>query len=307
MITVNELKASLSNGKIKKIILDTDTYNEIDDQFALAYAMLSTQVELLSVNAAPFFNNRSSSPADGMLKSYDEILRVMNLVPHTKEIPVYHGSTTYLLSKDTPVESDACDNIINTVMNSDETIYIVAIGAITNVASAIIKCPEITKRACLVWLGGNSLTFPNTKEFNMVQDIMSAQVVFDSGIPFVQIPCCGVCTEFHTTLPELEYYLRGKNKLCDYLVDSVSEYAPKVSEKNPDGAFAWSKVIWDVTAVGVLTVPKAFRTVLIPSPIITDNCRYAFDTARHHYVYVERISRDILYKDLFRKLISANN
>ena len=51
---------------------------------------------------------------------------------------------------------DAADNIINTVMNSDERIYIVAIGAITNVASAIIKCPEIANKAVVIWLGGHA-------------------------------------------------------------------------------------------------------------------------------------------------------
>ena len=30
------LKSALYDGTVKKIILDTDTYNEIDDQFALA-------------------------------------------------------------------------------------------------------------------------------------------------------------------------------------------------------------------------------------------------------------------------------
>ena len=47
----------------KKIILDTDAYNEVDDQFAIAYAMLAPEtIELLSINAAPFLNSRSQSP-----------------------------------------------------------------------------------------------------------------------------------------------------------------------------------------------------------------------------------------------------
>ncbi len=54
----------LNDGTIKKIILDTDCYNEIDDQFALAYLMRSPdKVEILSVNAAPFKNSRAATPA----------------------------------------------------------------------------------------------------------------------------------------------------------------------------------------------------------------------------------------------------
>jgi len=67
-------------GKVRAV-LDTDTYNEIDDQFALAYAFLSKEkIELEAVYAAPYFNNRSTSAGDGMDKSYQEILRLLKLL-----------------------------------------------------------------------------------------------------------------------------------------------------------------------------------------------------------------------------------
>ena len=72
MQDIRAILADIKYGGVKKIILDTDTYNEIDDQFALAWAVLSDKIDLLSVNAAPFLNNRSTSPADGMEKSYNE-------------------------------------------------------------------------------------------------------------------------------------------------------------------------------------------------------------------------------------------
>lgn len=285
----------IKSPTVKNIILDTDTYNEIDDQFALAYAMLSPErIKLLSVNAAPFLNSRSTSPADGMMKSYNEIQRIMRLVDPDAAVPYYKGSERFLDDKKVPVESEAADNIINTVMGTDERVYIVAIGAITNVASAIIKCPEIAKRAVVIWLGGHALTYKDTREFNLYQDVMSAQVVFDSGIPLIQIPCAGMCTEFITTIPELEYYLRGKNELCDYLVDIVRSYTKK--------PYGWSKVVWDVTAVAVLVCPEAFRYSIIPRPYVTLEGRYAFNTEREQYIYVNKLSRDPVYADLFIKL-----
>ncbi len=294
-MTMEALKAALYDGTKKKIILDTDTYNEIDDQFALAYTMLSPdKVELLSVNAAPFLNSRSTSAADGMEKSYNEIFNIMKLVDPDAKIPVYRGSTSFLTDKNTPVESPACDNIINTVMNSDELVYIVAIGAITNVASAIIKCPEIVNRTVVIWLGGHALHWQDTREFNLKQDIPAAQVVLDSKVPFVQIPCNGVCTEFLTTIPELEYYLRGKNDLCNYLVDIVSSYTTK--------PYGWSKVVWDVTAIAAIVEPKALDMVIIPTPVLTDDGYFAKNDARHPFIYVRRIRRDPIYADMFEKL-----
>lgn len=67
-------------------MLDTDAYNEIDDQFAILYAMLSPEkIDLQAIYAALFYNGRSSSPADGMEKSYQEILKICGLTGRDPE------------------------------------------------------------------------------------------------------------------------------------------------------------------------------------------------------------------------------
>jgi inosine-uridine nucleoside N-ribohydrolase len=296
---MKQLLQTLKNDKVKKMILDTDVYNEIDDLYALAYAMLSPdKVDLLAITAAPFLNGRSTSAADGMEQSYNEAFRVRGLVDADSKIPIYRGSTAFMTREKTPVESEAAEAIIRLVRESDETVYIVAIGAITNVASALLMAPDIAEKAVLIWLGGHALHWKDNKEFNLYQDVPSAQVVFDSKIPLVQIPCNGVCSFFHTTIPELSYYLEGKNPLCDYLMDETRKY----NKKNTP---CWSKVIWDVTAVAALVRPDTLDMVEIPRPIVTDNSNYATDWARPHYLYVRHINRDKLYDDLFKKLVSV--
>ncbi len=58
------IKLNSPSGKAR-IVLDTDTYNEMDDQFALCYAFLSKEkIQLEAVYAAPFYNDRSSGPGD---------------------------------------------------------------------------------------------------------------------------------------------------------------------------------------------------------------------------------------------------
>ena len=56
----------------------------------------------------------------------------------------------------------------------EKPLYVLAIGAITNVASAILKNPEIIDRIVIVWLGGNALHWPENKEFNLYQDVAAA-------------------------------------------------------------------------------------------------------------------------------------
>jgi inosine-uridine nucleoside N-ribohydrolase len=296
---MKKILETLKNGQVKPMILDTDVYNEIDDLYALAYAMLSPdKVKLLAITAAPFLNSRSTSAADGMEQSYNEAFRVRGLVDADSKIPIYRGSTAFMKPDKQPVSSEAAEAIVRLVRESEETVYIVAIGAITNVASALLMAPDIADKAVLIWLGGHAMHWKNNKEFNLYQDVPSAQVVFDSKIPLIQIPCNGVCSFFHTTIPELAYYLEGKNPLCDYLMDETRKY-------NRNNTPCWSKVIWDVTAVAALVYPETLDMVQIPRPIITDNSDYAYDMARPHFLYVRHINRDKLYRDLFEKLANV--
>lgn len=283
-------------GKIR-MVLDTDTYNEVDDQFALAYAWLSKEkIDLEAVYAAPFHNNRSEGPADGMEKSYQEILRLLNMLGQSPEGYAFRGSDQYLADVSKPIRSEAALDLIAKAMESSPAnpLYVVPVGCITNIASAILIEPKIIENIVVVWLGGNGLNWPHQKEFNLMQDVLAAQVVFNSGVPFVVMPCRPVVSHFHTTLPELKHYLEGKNELSDYLYNIVVEYS--------GGRDAYSKVIWDVTAVAWLVNPGWIKTNLVHSPVLTDQVTYSVDQSRHFIRIAEELNRDAIFRDLFNKL-----
>jgi len=76
-----------------RMVLDTDTFNEIDDQFAVTYALLSPEkLQVEAIYAAPFYNELSSSPADGMEKSYLEILKILHRLKISSDQYVFRGS-----------------------------------------------------------------------------------------------------------------------------------------------------------------------------------------------------------------------
>ena len=94
-------------GKVR-MVLDTDTYNEVDDQFALVHALLSPdRLSVEAIYAAPYFNDRSTGPADGMEKSYEEIHRLLEKLNWPQRDFVYRGSPAYLDASLQPVESAA--------------------------------------------------------------------------------------------------------------------------------------------------------------------------------------------------------
>ncbi len=282
------------------VVIDTDTYNEVDDQFALAYLIKSDKkLNLKAIYAAPFHNNKSTSPADGMEKSYLEIMNIMTLMGRDdlKEC-VYRGSQSYLPSETEPVISEAAEDLASRAMNYSEEhpLYVIAIGAITNVASALLLNPEIKNRIVLIWLGGHAFHWPHNREFNLYQDIAGARVVFGCEVPLVLLPCLGVVSGFTISGPELEYWLRGKNSLCDYLVERTTEAGKE------GGCTTWTRVIWDVTAVAWLLDGDFMEDRLEHSPIPEYDHRYAFDKSRHFIRYVYYIKRDRLLQDLVEKL-----
>lgn len=285
------------------VVLDTDTFNEIDDQFALSYLLsYKDRLNVRALYAAPFFNFHSTGPEDGMLKSYDEILKLLTLAGRNelKEV-TFKGSCGYLENESTPRISDAANDLAKRAMNytREKPLYVVAIGAITNVASAILMNPEIAERIVIVWLGGHALEWPDTKEFNMMQDVAAARVVFGCACPVVQLPCMGVVDHFTISEPELRFWLMDKNPLCTYLAQTVINEANAYAEGKP-----WTRVIWDVTAVAYLVNDdnRFMDYKLIPSPVCQYDHHYSCDFRRHPISYVFSVKRDQLMEDLLRQL-----
>ncbi len=278
-----------------RAVLDTDTFNEVDDQFALAYALLSPQdCRLEAVYAAPFFCN--GNPAKGMEQSYEEILRVLERMGRTNvDGFVFKGSDRYLPAPDQPVPSPAARDLVEKALTAspENPLYVLTIGAPTNVASALLMEPAIVERIVLVWLGGQPFYWPTAREHNLEQDIAASQLMFDCGAPHMLIPCANVSEHLRTTIPELERWLRGAGPLGDYLCDIVAAYHAD--------HFAWSKVIWDISAVAWIIDPDWVPSRVLHAPILTDRLTYSFDDARHFMRVAQHVERDPIFRDLFTK------
>lgn len=279
-------------------VLDTDTYNEIDDQFAVVYALLSPeQMTIEAIYAAPYLNDRSTSAADGMEKSYEEILRLLDKMKRPADGLVHRGSAGFLKSVNEPLESDATRDLIRRAQTSDGPLYVITVGAPTNVASALLLEPSIINKIVVVWLGGKGLNWPSASEFNLQQDPLASQVLFDSGVPLIQLPTEPVTSHLLTTVPEVETYLQGKGEIGDYLVQIFKDYH--------QDHYAWSKVIWDLSAVAYLIDPSWFKTEVRSTPILTDELIYRFDDSRPPYRVATYVRRDPVYEDMFRKIEKA--
>ncbi len=284
------------------MVLDTDTYNEVDDQFALCYALLSPErLNVQAVYAAPFFNNRSTGPEDGMVKSYNEIVRLLRIMHVEPEGFALEGSRRYFTSMDDHVDSPAARDLVARAMarpEGAEKLLVVAIGAITNVASALRMEPRIAEKIHILWLAGQPLHAPSAAEFNLSGDLLASRAIFESSVPLTLVPCTGVASHLLTSVPEMKACIGGKNELCDTLISIFASYS--------DDHFAWAKEIWDVSTIARLLDPDWAPAVCVPRPHLSSDAHWCPDDSRAPMQVVTEMHRNPIFRDLFTKLAAFN-
>jgi inosine-uridine nucleoside N-ribohydrolase len=161
--------------------------------------------------------------------------------------------------------------------------------------------PKIKDKIVVVWLGGTPHTWHTAREFNLQQDLHASRILFDSGVPLVQIPARNVSQHLTTTIPELERFLKGRSRLGDFLFEEFLEYYREHTKGKPQ-PYPWSKVIWDISAVAWVINPKWIPSVVTPSPRLSDQYTWQPDAARHKIRVATGVDRDAVFFDLFEKL-----
>ena len=279
------------------VVIDTDAANEIDDQFAIVHALLSDTLDVEAIYAAPFHAEwtQTSGPDEGMELSYREILRVLDKMPAEFTGTTLRGSTEYMSAPGRPVHSEASEDLVTRAMaDRDGLLYVLALGAVTNVASAILTQPDVVSRMVVVPLGGSPYEAGSYADMNFTEDVHAVRVLFDSGIPVVHVVGYVVSEMMRTTEPEMARYVKGRGEIGDYLYqlyrDQVSDYPGR------------SKPIWDMAVGAWLMDPGWTQSHLAPSPIFNEGLQYSFDPIRHPVRVLTRVDRDAVFRDFFERL-----
>jgi len=338
-----------------RLIIDTDTHNEIDDQFALAWALLSPEAfEIEGTLAAPYSFAHLRAP---LLAAFDDLLRgpdadgtVVDVVgsyqrwarnlmaagTDPREIPfvgpdegmelsfreasriyellgvdpvgsVFRGAPRYLAGPADPVGSDAVDHLIERAMADDaRPLYVAAIGAVTNVASAILVEPRIIERIVVVWTSGypSWSRLSNLPSLNLVQDVHAARLLFDSGVPLVYLPGYYVGAQLSISLPEMERWVRGRGRIGDYLFELYT-HNPIHAQRGIVDQAARTWVIWDLICFAWLLESEWVPTTVVASPTLDADLVWEHPAGRHVMREAIGIDRDAIFGDFYRKLERA--
>ena len=332
-----------------KVIIDTDTANEIDDQYALAWALLSLdRLNVIGVTAEPFcfahhqqdlieqcanlknkvYEADGTSPyiasgwaqrlvqqdidpatdlifttvKQGAELSYCEIIRVFEKCHQDPTGKVFRGSESYLPAWDTPVDSPSAQFIIDQARacRADEPLYILAMGTLTNIASAMLMAADIINNIVVVWTSSfpSYAPFAHTASLNLVQDIKASQLLFACGVPHVYLPGYHVGAQLKISLPEMERFVKGKGDIGDYL-HHLYTHNPLHTLFAISNTETKTWVIWDIINVAWMLDATYVPDFITTSPVLMDDLKYHHPENAHPMREAYDVDRDSIFEDLY--------
>lgn len=291
-----------------RYIIHTDAKNEADDQFTIAHALMTDKLDVKGIIAGHFAagNKRNGRFTEGTtatesLKEIDKILDLMHL---TGKYPVLLGAQEGLVDENTPIVTEAAKFIVEEAMKDDpRPLYIGMQGAITDLACAILMEPRICERMTCIWIGGGD--YPDGgEEFNLMNDIIGANVVFNSSMPVWQV-ARSTYKQFAVSLIELQVRVRPYGKIGNYLFQQLIDHNMRCAD-NP----RWPHgEIWGLGDEGCIAalMQETGRTAIyeeIPAPRIAEDMTYIHEpekSKKNIRVYKEMDYRLDL-EDFFLKL-----
>ena len=168
-----------------RVIFDTDTNNELDDQHALAYLLFnqsSFNIEGITIN--------TTSSGGGIDLQYAEAKRVLQLCD-ADTFPVLKGADRSFQEILPSIDSsnyeakEAVDLIIKMAHQpATDKLVVLAVGKLSNVALAVAKDPSLADLIRLVWLGSN---YPEPGEHNQDNDTLAMNYLLNSAIDFEMV------------------------------------------------------------------------------------------------------------------------
>ena len=281
-----------------RVIIDTDAACEADDPFAIAQALMSPKLMVKGILAEHFVVE------DSVQRSYDDVRTILDAMD-INDVPAFIGepgakAAGYFENSDAEeVVSPAVDFLSKEAMREDEApLYVLCQGAITNVAVAIKKCPEILDRMTIVWIGTHGLAQVPWREFNSGNDVAAANYILSHVKNLWLIPS-NVYVTITVGLAELQQKVFPCGKIGRHLFENMITY-------NNSPAAGWTKgeswSLGDSPAIGVALNPDCGHYIEHEAPFVNEDTSFSFGKGNPKIRIYTDIDSRYLLEDFFAKL-----
>lgn len=268
-----------------KVLVDADTANEVDDLFALSIILMDPTVEVTALNAAQWQTAHWTTPKsmEDSHRLNQMLLGVMGL-----EVPLNRGGAARMYDwGDRAQHSAAAYEIIKQAkaQKEGEKLNVLALGALTNVASAVFIEPSIAENIKLYWLG---TTYDFEKgilrkdDFNCAMDQYALNHLLFSEVEMHIIP---VSVASKMTFD----YEESRDKMENHF---LGDFLLKIWDDHIDGGRT-SRTIWDLSIINAFLHPEWMEEVEIKT---------SKDNGDRSVYYYKDFKADVMRTDFFTKI-----
>lgn len=276
-------------GKRIRLLIDSDTANEVDDQYAIALALLMPERFAIEGFVATHYGDAGGP--DGTEKSYQEILLLLERAGLAGKYPVKRGGDPLIYSS-VPQSSEGADFIIERAMagTQDDPLWIVGLGAASNIASAYLKQPAIADRVVVLWHGRTGGWPEVAWNFNIYNDLKAVRVMFMSRLPLVLFD---TGTDLTCPMDECEGNVKPHGSLGRFLYDI---------RLRRDWYQRPNKGLFDLGDIACLADESLCTWEETDVPTLDWNMAYRWTTTHGRMIRVKTIDREGTFRLFYSRL-----
>jgi len=257
----------------QKVWLDADTGNEMDDLYAIVRLVKDPDIELIGLSSAHFnnpdllvfekwnaYNTKGLNTVAESQRLNEQILKALGRL----DIPHPIGADRQIgraWGQQDPRDSEAAQAIIKAVKSlpDGEKLDILTIGAMTNLASALILAPEIKSKIRCFALGAQydpKTKIWNKNEFNIRNDLNTFDYLLN--LEGLDLTMMGLQAAHPLQFKREETYSR-----LDETVETEKILEDRWREQNPQDE---TRVMWDLALVEAYLKPDLTKIETVTTP-----------------------------------------
>jgi len=239
-----------------RVVLDCDTANEVDDQFAISNALGVTQGTLDVRGVISLHNTTAHGPGSRDMYQ-EEAERVVALCG--SDVPCIPGAERPMESRDDRVPSAGLEFLIEEARRGPLTI--IATGPATDAASLLLAAPESRENVRVVWLGGFGdeasyrVWHNRMGELNGRADIAAWRTLLEEPVNLVHIPTWPAPAKILVDPAPFAEELRSLGRpVATYLAEILQLWATEYGAQSES-----EKELWDLACVAAVADPESVK------------------------------------------------
>ena len=235
----------------RNIILDADTANEVDDLYAIVRCFAAPEFNILALNATQWQSSQWAT-AESMEDSHRLNLLLASYLNVDGKTELRRGGHRRMYDwGDKAVHSAAAYKIIEEArrQNDGGKLMIFALGALTNVASALFIAPDIASKINVYWLGSTfdfEKNISGRNDFNAIMDPQALALLLSSQVEMHIMPVSEV-GQMTSNFKEVKQQLENLHPLGDFLIQRWFEHI------DPNRK---TRTLWDLAIIEAYLHPE---------------------------------------------------